>query len=379
MSYRSIITVFFLVLSALSVSAPAWAKLTIYSQADAGIDLIVYNGLNDSSLFKGKIVAKTPQEIDTPYLGLALLVFSGGQSYPVIIGDVPLTLQLTGPNISPTFPVGSENEFLYKLLSGEDAGTVQYAFAHLMIQAKRLLESSHNIHTTKELSAKKIEFHEFVGEHYDSLKHSDMVRRLIAQYFMMHEYIDYHRDGAPATDIRLQYQKVVLNGVGNWMKILHPHIPGNEILNYCVSLYYERSMVTLASLIIEKYRNAAYCLGVEKQTFSFPKDLLVTGVERGRERKLDNFKSKKIIAFVSDSCPVSKVETVVMARRLSVQKNDIKLIIAPLQQLSDKHLTISRMVSGGNLLFVDDEKWREENLATKIKLPLFIEVGRDPE
>ena len=80
----------------------------------------------------------------------------------------------------------------------------------------------------------------------------------MAQYFMMHEYVDYHGDAALATDIRLQYQKAVFEGVESWIEILNRHIPDHEILNYCVSLYYDRSMVTLASLIIEKYRNAAY-------------------------------------------------------------------------------------------------------------------------
>ena len=169
------------------------------------IDLIIYNGLDKSSLFTGSIYAETPKEIDTSYLGLALLVFSGGQRYPVILGDEPLALQITSPNIPPSFPVGSENEFFYKLLSGRGSETGQYTFPQLMIQAKILLESSQDIHNTRELSAKKIEFHKFVGDNYDRLKHSDMIRQLIAQYFMMHEYVDNHVDGAPATDIQVRF------------------------------------------------------------------------------------------------------------------------------------------------------------------------------
>jgi len=81
-----------------------------------------------------------------------------------------------------------------------------------------------------------------------------MVKRLIAQYFMMHEYVNYHTEGASATDIRLQYQKAILSGVGSWLEILKSQISEHEIMNYCVSLYFNRSMVTLASLIIENYR-----------------------------------------------------------------------------------------------------------------------------
>lgn len=371
---KSSIALLLFVVSAFFVSTPVWAQLTIHAETDVEIGLVIYNGLDESPLFTGSMSAKTSRAIDTSYLGLALLVFSGGQSYPVIIGDESLTLRIASPNIPPSFPVGSENEFFYKHLSGGDSGTEQYAFAKLMIQAKKLLESSHDIHTPEELSAKKREFHTFVGKHYNRLKHSDMVRRLIAQYFMMHEYVDYHRDGALATDIRSQYQTAVLEGVDSWREILNRYIPDHEILNYCVSLYYDRSMVTLASLIINNHRGAAYCLGVEKHTFTLPKDLLVTDANLGWERKWDSFKSKKIIAFVSDDCPVSMVETIMMARKLAAQNNDVKLIVAPLQQLSDKHLTMSRMVSGSHLLFVDDEKWRKENLATKVKLPLFIEI-----
>jgi len=50
---------------------------------------------------------------------------------------------------------------------------------------------------------------------YENLKHSDMIRRLSAQYFMMHAYVAYHTEDAPAADIRVQYQKEILNGVGS--------------------------------------------------------------------------------------------------------------------------------------------------------------------
>jgi hypothetical protein len=50
------------------------------------------------------------------------------------------------------------------------------------------------------------------------------------------------------------------------------------------------------------------------------------------------------------------------------------LIVAPLEKLSGKHLAMSRMIRNGKLLFVCDEKWRKDNLAKKIKLPLFVKV-----
>ncbi|MFC1819248.1 hypothetical protein ACFL0B_09225, partial [Thermodesulfobacteriota bacterium] len=105
--------------------------------------------------------------------------------YPVIIGDEPFILNIAGPSEPPSFIDSGENDSLYTLLSGGDSASGQYDFALLMLQAKELLESSSSVHTVEELTAKKEEFHEFVGKHYERLKHSDMVRRLIAQYFMI--------------------------------------------------------------------------------------------------------------------------------------------------------------------------------------------------
>ncbi len=73
------------------------------------------------------------------------------------------------------------------------------------------------------------------------------------------------------------------------------------------------------------------------------------------------------------------VETVRKARQLVDQRQGTVLIVAPLQELSEKHLAMSRMVSGGSMLFINDEKWRKENLARKIKLPLLIEIEANRE
>lgn len=353
---------------------PAYLRASIKSQVNNGWEIVGFNGLAEFSI--GKLFNHDILDIKTPYRGLAILTFEQGQQYPIIISDQPLQLSFSSHQRSLKFKDGSENDLFYRTLTGEIPFQELNidSIAYLMIQTIQLLESTYQITTAEELENKKREFHVFISRHYDRLKHSEMVRRLIAQYFIMHEYIDYHRDGAPATDIRIQYQKAVLEGIGNWIRLLQNHIPDHEVLNYCVSLYYDRSMVTLASLVIKNYSNAAYCPGAEKHTFTFPEDLRVIEADRDREWKLENFTPKKIIAFVSDDCPVSMVETVVEARRLAAQNNDVKLIVAPLQQLSDKHLTMSKMVSGGNLLFVDDKEWRKDNLATKVKLPLFVEI-----
>jgi hypothetical protein len=204
-----------------------------------------------------------------------------------------------------------------------------------------------------------------------------MIRRLIAQYFIMHEYISYHVVGAPATDILVKYQQAVLDGVASWIEILKPHIPEHEVLNYCVSLYYGRSMVSLASLIVNKFQNVAYCPGAKRDEWIFPNDLKVTDTSKSAENELAEIHGKKTIAFVSEDCPVSMVQTVMEARQLADQRKGERLIVAPLEELSDIQLAMNKMVSNGSMLFINDEKWRKEYLAEKIKLPLFVQVGDD--
>ncbi len=350
----------------------ALASFAIKSQQPVDIELRGYNGLADTLLFKGSLTSDAEQIIDTPYQGLGLLILNKGQGYPVIIGKQFFAVHITDPDHLPSFTGSNENEFFYRLLTGADPGRGQYDFALLMIRAKKLLDSTSSIRTVVDLKAMKEKFHVFVIDHYPNLQHSDMVRRLIAQYFMMHEYVDFHIKGAPASDIQVQYKKAVLNGAENWLRILRPYIPEHEILNYCVSLYYNRSMVTLASLIAANFKDVACCPGVEQQIFSFPDDLLVTAGDGKGKRPLAEFKGHKIIAIVSEDCPVSMVETVIKARRLAARKKKVILVVAPLEKLSAKHLAMRRMISGGSMFFIDDEKWQREKPAKKIRLPLFV-------
>lgn len=127
---------------------------------------------------------------------MALLWFSQGQAYPVIPGDERFTLNIAGPAEPPSFTGSKANEYLYAQLNGKAQGTAATPddFALLMIRAKQLLEASYSIRTVAELSASKKELHAFVRDQYQNLRHSDMVRRLVAQYFMMHEYVAYHTE-----------------------------------------------------------------------------------------------------------------------------------------------------------------------------------------
>ncbi|MEK6201600.1 MAG: hypothetical protein N2A40_04165 [Desulfobulbaceae bacterium] len=89
---------------------------------------------------------------------------------------------------------------------------------------------------------------------------------------------------------------MLISQVVNWLEILKTHIPGDE-----------------------------------KETFSFPDDLTIT--DGSVDIKLTDLKVDKLIALVSDACPVSMIEAVTKARQLARQKVGVQLIIAPLEKL----------------------------------------------
>jgi hypothetical protein len=350
----------------------ALASFIVHSRGEADIQVKGFDDLKSFILFEGHLAAGTEKRIDTEYQGLALLLFKNGPHYPLVLGDCSFTLRIESPDKLPSFTGSVENCLFYRLLTDTPPGPDRYDFPLLMIKAKELLETTRSIRTVDELTAMRDGFHRFVSVHYQDLRHSDMLMRFIAQSFMMLEYFDYHIPGSPATDIQVRYQQAVMDGVRNWLDVLKHNIPDHEILNYIVSLYYDRSMVTLAYKIIESFKEVALCPGEEKLTPAFSPTLNLTDAN-GKQKTLQELSGKKTFAFVSDDCPVSKVETVIKARHLARQGNEA-LIVVPLQPLSKIHLSILRMVSGGNIMFINDEKWRKENIQQRMKLPLFIQV-----
>jgi len=331
-------------------SGAAQASFVIASQESVHAELKGYNGLSEMTLFQGTLGKGKLHSIETPCQGLGLLVLDQGQTYPVLFSEKLFTLNVTSPANRPTFTDSPENEIFYRALMDKTSIPEQYPFVSLMIEARKLLESSHSIRTVQELSGKNDEFQKFVSTNYQLLKHSDMVRRLIAQSFMMHEYVDYHVAGSPATNIRVKYRKTVMGSVKSWLKILKPHIPEHEVLNFCVSLYANRSMITLAHRIIENFKEVAFCPGNGRAGFRFSDQFLLT--DGKRKITLGNVKGNKLIAFVSTDCPVSMVETVIKVRQSAPGKDDV-VVVAPLEKLSEKHLAIKKMVSKGNVKGVE--------------------------
>lgn len=370
---KQVVTATLLILNLLGSVEVAWPSFDIQSDEAVHLEIKGYEGLNEINLFRGELAPGIMQNVATAYRGLCLLSFAQGQVYPVILGNQTFLVKISSPDTKPSFTGSDENEYFYTLLGGSETGQTQYEFPALMIKAKQLLDSTVSIRTVDELLAMKETFHTFVRSHYQGLYHSDMLRRLIAQYFMMHEYIDYHVPGAPAADIHVRYQNTVMDGVRNWLDIINPNIPQHEILNYCVSLYYDRSMATIASSIMDNFSDIAYCPGDEESPIpAFEATLTLTNAI-GNKKILRELTGEKLIAFVSDKCPVSKLATVIKARSLA-RKPGTALIVVPLQPLSAKTLAMQRMVSGYNMMFVDDEKWRKEKISKQMKLPRFIQI-----
>ncbi len=371
--------IFFTVLLVLSWFIPAiygtaHASLILHSQTDVNVELVGFDGLAEKRIFTGELKGDSSRAIDTPYRGLALLVFSTGQSYPFIITDEDFTVRITTPAEPPVFTNSAENDYFYARLKDKGAAPEQDTFASLMLRAKQLLDSSSSIHTLEELYSKEKAFHGFVKENYQNLRHSDMIRRLISQSFMMLEYVSYHVAGTPTTNIAQKYRQEVVANVADWLVVLDPYIPKQEVLNYCVGLYYKRGMVTLASFIMENFADIAYCPGAALDTFTLPDDLRILAPGKDTAEKFADIKGSRLISFVSEQCPVSMVASVIKARGFIEKHQPVSLVVVPMEKLSSQHLAMNRMISGGNLIFVSDEKWREKTLRKKIRMPVFISL-----
>ncbi len=352
--------------------------IVIYTKTAVAFELQGYAGLETISIYRGTLTDGESRRVETSYKGLAMLIFSGGQKYPVIVGRNSSEVIITSPDKAPSFEGGDENYHFYTLLSGAEAADKGNSFARLMIQGKELLDSSSSIKTVAELQAQKIKFQEFVQRNYLEVSQSDLLGRFISQYFMMHEYVHYHREGIPGEDIRSRYQQEVLAGVRSLLALLQEKIPENKLLNYIVGLYYNRGMVTLASFIADNFREVAYCSGEVPELDDFPQDLKLIGSDGSATRTLGTLKGSKLVSFVSSDCPVSMVATVIKAREAADEKGHAGnrfIIVAPLEKLSAKHRAMSRNVSGDTMLFVDDAGWQKKYQSKDIRLPFFVNIA----
>lgn len=374
--YITFIIAWLLLFLPIFVSQSAGTSLFINSQSKLNLELVGYNGLKDFSIVKTTASPEKRETVITFYRGLALLNYSNGSSYPLILNNEPFTFEIKNASQPPSFKSSVTNEYFYDLLAGKirETDAVLDEFAYLMIQAKNLLESSSGIATASELQTKREEFYHFIRDHYNNLKNSDMIRRLVAQSFMMHEYVNYHIKDEPATNIKKKYQSKVLECAKGWLETLKPHIPEHETLNYIVLLYYDRSMVSMASFIANNFKEYAFCPGTEKKDFGLKKTLMLTGKKGQRQIELHEIQGDKILAFVSGECSVSMVQAISFARLKDGSRPKYQIIVVPVKKLSVKHFTMGKKLSTSNLYFVQDDKWIEKNVPDNLRLPHLVNL-----
>jgi hypothetical protein len=352
-------------------------SFVIHSRVPVSLEVKGYHGLIETILFHGSLRAGEQQKIDTSYQGLALLVFAGGQQYPLLTNETSCRVLISSPARPPSFAGCPENSALYRAISENIQVPEKYGTAKLMMTARHLLDSVTTVRTPADLRNKRQEFLDFVQDNYPQLQYSDMVRRLMARSFMMHEYVDYHVPGSPAAEIKKRFEQAVLGNVQAWLETLSPFLPGHEILNYCVSLYYNRSMVTMAGRIMDAFPDHAWCPGTEVAALpDMPPDLPILAPATNSTRKLADLSGQKTFALVSEKCPVSLAATVLKGRTMAKHTARDLLIILPLEPLSETILAMNRMIRNSTLLFVNNEQWRKDTLPRQVKLPCFVQPGQ---
>ena len=83
--------------------------LTLRSRSAVDFELVGYDGLAETVLSRGSIPAGGKQHIATSYQGQALLRFASGPGYPVLLGDLPVTLDVADPTEPPTMTGSGAN------------------------------------------------------------------------------------------------------------------------------------------------------------------------------------------------------------------------------------------------------------------------------
>ncbi|MBN1755749.1 hypothetical protein JW877_06000 [bacterium] len=398
--------------------------ITIESGVPTGISLKGFEKFWGFTIESTYVDSGSILEINTDYGGFALLKLSNNLQYPVIItGDIKLTF--INPDDPPVFKNSPENEFLYEWLltynqiegqlfglkeklqslnnHDSDSSHLQiemselgerlqnqignlkkseYIYARTLLEARVMKNSTYSLKTTEELDVRRQEFVRFVDANFAILQNSDMLAELCYQYFMMHEYVSYvdeeQKDIKAAKDL---YQDYILSGVEEWTGVLSGRVDPKDVIGFCADLYYRRSMVSQAFRIFDHFRahfipkNTAELNPLFRIGETFP-DFTLINSDHSIRRKLTSLNIPKLIAVISEKSLFSMVETIILARELAPDSQDFAVIIVPLEELSEDHLMMDRMVAE-DLYFMDEQDWREEYLINNTFVPQFFFLDTD--
>lgn len=355
----------------------SFSAITIKSTDYITVTLIGYTGLTSYGINTDVVQPHKPLFIDDySYKGLAILKVHGGMSCPILLGKDECTIQIAGSTGKPDLSNCLENRYFSSSLHGEFKENNDFPTANTLLMAKKLHDSCSSVKTLSELKSKRIELCTFVSDNYHILKNSTMVQRLISRSYMMHEWVNYQQNTMISSDMQSQFETQIMENTSEWIIHLKTHISTQILLNHIIGLYYKRSMITLGSTISLNFASYAYCEGIQKDVFVFPKALLDNSRNSSnKEGKV--LSGNSIVSFISPACPVSLVSTVKKARELASEGEDKTILVVPLEKLNSDHRSIRRLLTQNNLIFFDNDEWREKNLPETIRLPLIIPLQTD--
>lgn len=381
--------------------------IIINSKENVDIELIGFNQFENFTIEKVKVDVDKPTILETEYKGFALLVYNGGQRYPLIIGKNDLKIKLTSPNIPPKFEDNKEMDFFYDYLSNyrqqqhetmllnetiknlgegdplvkeldaqkakveEDQlaliktlDKVKYPTVVTVLKAKLLMESTYSIQTIEELDDRKDKMIQYVLKNYKVLQHSDMLLEILKQYYMMNEYV---------YNSNVTFEETIVKDANRWMNSLKKRISEREVLASIIQVFYNRGMISYASEIIKNNLGLVNGKSAEEIEIDLSdiSDYVLEWSKGNNKRKMKDINYIKLISVVSDEDVFSKVETIKLQGYLNDKKSNINLITLPENKLNEGILGMNNLVQG-EINYIANKGYAADKMGSNISVPFFI-------
>jgi hypothetical protein len=345
-----------------------------------------------------------------PYRGFILLVMEDGRIFPLILDKKKTKIFLNSYSEVPQFAGDEENTFLYTVLTsnqqfagkkmviaegsrffqtndpfrpvldGEMDSLVarkerleksiwarKEGMAGLLIQGKSLIESTSEITTREQLDDQKTKILKFIQSHQEDLRHTDMLRQLAYQYEMMNEYIRWGK---------YPYEVVMVNDVGTWIDSLGKQLGSHQIVNYFLQFYLDRSMVSMAIRIAEKYESYSLCPALNEGEADSLSDMEIKISDtRSGIGNLKKMSFLKILFFYNSGCPACIAEQISLMRTLKQEKAPVPAITLFSASDEEKGLsTLTRLQREPFLYAVSDKAITSAGIDN---FPAFLVVSPD--
>jgi len=360
-------------------------SIVFKTEAECHIQLKGFRGLKGFTL--ADMMLQQGQQVihdDFGYVGLGLIVFDGGQQFPLILNSDFIQVVIHVANTPPTITGSPENEWLYQILlehqktnndlmslenslqsvydedpfrsamtnarnqlevkkkeQSETISQSSYPIAGTLLRARLLMESTYSITTMEILEEKKAEIFGFVKDNYGKLYYSDMLAELFNQYLMMEEFV-FERKGS--------FEEAIIRSTNDWIENLNGLIEAKEVLSFAVTFYYNRSMVGYASVLMSAhpelvYKSDAKNLPECMQMVDFSRmDIAETG--NPFFNNLSTLEGMKVLLLVKGNDVFSKVETIMLARMIFDQKVKCTMVIIPVDNNRQGCESMSKLFAG---------------------------------